>query len=330
MTKNKGIKTLTDNKIPLVVLVIIGILCFAYFGVSALQKADLTPPVISTPYVSIQEYKADGTPNIYIHNLESNVGHVLEIQTTAEPDTSETYYRDANYIIITDSLGNSYRSDINLLVGTSGTFKFTINPVKNTNFTYVVYRYRHYYPSSPDTVYVSESSGVYINLIEDECAYTVIPEGDYCTGTTLYSDPTCNDGVITYNETLYSPICGFMPTPTETPTPDGTPDPDATETPTPDGTPDPDATETPTPDGTPDPDGTETPTPDGTEETDNILDAIYDLLNTKPEPTATPSPVIEDEPVVEDEVITEPEKDTNPLSNFLQWIRDLINKTTGI
>lgn len=160
------------------------------------------------------------------------------------------------------------------------------------------------YIGIPSSLQTGQITGV-------DCENTTLPS-DYCDGTTFYSNPSCDDSTITFDETLNSPECGYI-------APDSAFPEDTSEANTSESEPADEATATPTP--TPEPTVESTPEP---------------IVESTPEHTAVatvkPTPLIEATATPDDTQLidTKEDKEPNIIFDFLQDIRDKIYEYTNI
>lgn len=160
------------------------------------------------------------------------------------------------------------------------------------------------YVGIPSSLQTGQITGV-------DCENTTLPP-DYCDGTTFYSNPSCDDSTITFDETLNSLDCGYI-------APDSAPSEDTSEANTYESETTDEATPTPTP--TPDP--TEESTPEA------IVESTSEHTGGA---TVKPTPLVEATATPDDTQlidITEDEE-SNIIFDFLQDIRDKIYEYTNI
>lgn len=152
------------------------------------------------------------------------------------------------------------------------------------------------YLGIPSSLQAGQITGV-------DCENTTLPP-DYCDDTTFYSNPSCDDNTITFDETLNSPDCGYV-APDST-SPDNTSESNISESEPND---EPPAVPEPTDEVTPEPtsDATVEPTP------------LF-------EPTTSPVPTPDDGQLIE----TTKDEEPNIIFDFLQNIRDKIFDLTNI
>ena len=350
---------LKDNKPFLIAILLISIIGLGYIGINVFMASFVGD---STSYawghIKLSEYKQDGS-----RNMEVIMGEPHDLEFYVVPFADGSVYE---YMFMWNAGNRAEVYRVTIYPTDYAPGYFTIPMATASPGPWMLEYWEKGSVRSSETYmmsYVDEDSPFTLT------AYNISREDDYCEGTTLYNNGTYFMGDVFFDEHINSEVCGYVPDPCEGITCEdycenttshtngiclnGTCNYDVEFNSTTCGY-DPcfgiiceDYCKNTTSyfdgeciDGVCNYDENlnssdcgyivSTGTSDSNDDT--ILDDILDLFEDEPapsssssssEPSATPSPVVE-------ELITEPEEDTNSLSDFLQWIRDLINKTTGI